>query len=260
MYCPGCRHWNGGSWYEQQLLHCSRCGHVAAGVIQEGLLLPAGRFGGRPIRSMQAHQERDYLDQWLHSGRGRDPHGAEAAVRLAILHHLGWLDRRRQLVLSSPEIGYYQAAPKADRHPPRAAPPDHDPGPTASTYSVRWQQQLQAAWQSLRAREQPLRQRNHRQQAQQQQDRQPVPPRPPVAPVREPELFTLPQPPSWWAQLLQLPAKVNGEMVQTAYRAQSKTAHPDVGGSHARMQRLNEARAAAQAWLSHRAAARAANL
>jgi hypothetical protein len=52
---------------------------------------------------------------------------------------------------------------------------------------------------------------------------------------------TGPAPEQWW-QVLDVPATATAAEIEAAWRAKAKTAHPDAGGSHAAMSRLNAAR------------------
>lgn len=88
--------------------------------------------------------------------------------------------------------------------------------------------------------------------AQQQPAAEPEPvPEAPASAAAKPvvALVALDSPAPWWAQVLYLPRLISPQLLALAYRTQSKREHPDVGGSHVRMQRLNEARAAALQWL-----------
>jgi hypothetical protein len=59
-------------------------------------------------------------------------------------------------------------------------------------------------------------------------------------------LKALPAPPgSHWSEVLGISRRASPDQIEAAFRAKSKTAHPDQGGSHEAMARLTDARAKA---------------
>lgn len=54
-----------------------------------------------------------------------------------------------------------------------------------------------------------------------------------------------PVPQVWWAEMLSLPTRFSKAEIKASYRSLSKRLHPDMGGSDAAMQLLNEARTCA---------------
>lgn len=240
VHCPACGRWGAGAVAhaigpELWAVTCPGCGSAAPGRLSPESVLPFGPYSGRTVGSLRTGAGRDYLDYLLHT------QDLPPSLRLAILWHLGWLSPERAQVAAGPDLRRLRQELTQRQGPgaPEAAaesPAEIARAAARAQRQASWHRQLDAAQERARAGRPKKPQQFH-------QYQRPMAPHspPPRAPVREPR----PE----WAAVLGVPWPVTGPQIRRAYLRLSKRHHPDVGGSDARMQKINEAHDAAAAWL-----------
>ncbi len=217
-----------GSW----AVACPQCGSGTTGRLDLDCVLPFGPYSGRAVSSLRTSEGRDYLDYVLNTLAEVLAPG----LRLAVLWHLGWLSAKRSGVVAGPDLGRLRAEWNQSQRPYACAEPS--PGrETQARHPACWLRQLAAAQERQRGGQPRKKQQFH-------QYQRPVGPLPPLpAPPQSLE----PRPD--WTGVLDLPWPVTAEQVRRAYRQLSKRHHPDAGGTGAAMQKINQARDEAGAWL-----------
>ena len=251
VHCPACGTWSGGVVaraiaVDIWALTCPRCGSGAPGYVNPESVLPFGPYSGRAVSSLGTEAGRDYLDYLLHT---LEPPAAGApvpaqALRLAILWHLGWLSPERLSVAAGPDLERLRREwdqwQQRDDHAEAEAglnEGERQQAEARARSQASWVRQMQAAQERSRGGRPRPPQQFH-------QYQRPVNPLPPLA-ASAPEQEPCPQ----WVGVLGVPWPVTAQQIRRAYLRLSKRCHPDVGGSHSAMQKINQARDEAEAWL-----------
>jgi hypothetical protein len=249
VHCPACGRLVAGAvahaiGLELWAVTCPRCESTAPGRLSPEYVLPFGPYSGRTVSSLRTAAGRDYLDyllQTLAPGPAGAPVPAQG-LRLAILWHLGWLSPERAYVTAGPDLHRMRQElhqfQRQQAQLPNASHPTAAEKVRAEARAQRhasWLRQFGAEQERKRAGQPKKPQHFH-------EYRRPTEPLPPVSPaVLEPR----PE----WAAVLGVPWPATAKLIRRAYRRLSKRHHPDVGGSSTGMQKINQARDEAEAWL-----------
>lgn len=252
VHCPACGRWVAGAvahaiGLELWAVACPRCGTTAPGQFSPEHVLPFGPYSGRTISSLRTAAGRDYLDYLLHEmspGPATAPVPAQG-LRLAMLCHLGWLSAEREHVTAGPdlrrlrqELNQFQRQQQTAGPASQESPAEKARAEARAQRHASWLRQFGAEQERRRAGMQKKPQQFHRYQP----PTEPLPPLPPVSPQPL-------EPGPAWAAVLGVPWPATAKHIRRAYLRLSKRHHPDAGGSDAGMQKINQARDEAEAWL-----------